>query len=59
MHSVDDIALNMSLCKTRFEIENLNKGDIFDGIVQIELACCFLRCTCSLYPSIAIHSTIP
>ena len=73
MRSVDDIVLNMSLRKLskhehsieRYCIELLDskqktwiKAIFFDGIVRIELACCFFRCTCSLYPFIAIHYSI-
>ena len=70
---VDDIVLNLSLRKLskhehsieRYCIELLDskqktwiKAICLDGIVRIELACCFFRCTRSLYPSIAIHNSI-
>ena len=64
MRSVDDIALNLSLRKTKREysynierycselLDSKNKTRIkaisVDGIVRIELARCFLRCTRSL-----------
>ena len=50
MRSVDDIVLNLSLRKL--------KTIFVYGIVRIELACCFFRCTRSLYPSIAFHYSI-
>ena len=34
------------------------KAIFFYEIVRIELACCFFRCTRSLYPSIEIHYSI-
>ena len=67
---VDDIVLNLSLRKLskrehsieRYCIELLDsrqktwiKAICLDGIVRIELACCFFRCTRSLYPFIATH----
>ena len=64
MRSVDDIALNLSLCKLskreysnnieRCCIELLDskkktriKAIFVNGIVRIELACCFLRPQCT------------